>query len=136
MGVALACALAAACQGAGPRAPRTASLAWRVVPAAGSDVLVEVRVGVRERIRDVRLSLHARGAKITPAAYRLGNLAPPAAPAHATRGPVADRALVIRTFRVRPNGGGRPVLTLELHWDGGLLRRPVAWPSGPHDGTP
>lgn len=135
-GVVLACALAAACQGAGAPAPRAASLAWRVVPAAGSDVLVEVRIGVRERIRDARLSLHARGASVTPAAYRLGNLAPPAAPPHSAGGPVADRALVMRSFRVRPSGGGRPVLTLELRWDGGMLRRPLAWPSGARDGSP
>lgn len=127
--VVLACALAAACQGAASPRPRAATLAWRTVPTAGSDVLLEVRIGVRKRIRGAHLSLHVRGAGVTPAAYRLGNLAPPASPAHATGGPIADRALVIRTFRVRPIRGERPVLILELRWDGGVLRRPVAWPA-------
>lgn len=129
-GLAIACALATACQGAGSPAPRALTLAWRVVPAAGNDVLVEVRIGVRERVHGALLSLHVRDASAVPGTYRLGTLAPPAARPRATGGAIADRAVMIRTFRVRPRGGGHPELTLELRWDGGMLRRPVAWPKG------
>lgn len=127
-GFMLACALAAGgCHGA-TQAGMPVALSWRVVPATGDDILVEVRVAVSAPIRNATLSLDAGDAHAIPPGYTLGTVVPPASPPQTQRGPVPDRAVLFRTFRVHPGGRGKQALTLGLRWDGGVLQRSVAWP--------
>lgn len=105
------------------------TLSWRVVPTTGSDVLLEVRVGVRGSVSAAVLSVTGRNVRVTPASYVLGSLTPPTAPQRAHNAPVVDRAIPMRTFRLHAGGSGRPRLTLELRWGSGVLRRSIAWPA-------